>query len=67
VTSDTWSFFTDAGLGMAVPIIGGLSLVAESRFAVAWPPAAVAIAGRDAGHVGAPSWLGDANLFGVFP
>jgi hypothetical protein len=66
-TSDVWSPWTSAGLGAAVPLYSGLSLMLESQAAAAWPPTAVRIAGLDVGHVGAPSLLADAHLLGVFP
>jgi hypothetical protein len=67
LVSDTWSPRTDAGIGLAVPLTPGVSFVVESRAGVAWPPAAIAIAGTDEGHVGGPSWLADAELSGVLP
>ena len=67
LVSDTWSPLTEAGVGLAVPIVAGVSFVVESLASVAWPPAAIAIAGADEGHVGGPSWLADAWLSGVLP
>ena len=50
-----------------MPIIAGVSFVVQFVASVAWPPAAIAIAGADEGHVGGPSWLADAWLSGVLP
>jgi hypothetical protein len=66
-TADPWSLLTTAGLGAALPLYSGLSLVAQTRFALAWPPTAVRIADADAGHFGTPSLLVDADMLGVFP
>jgi hypothetical protein len=66
-TADPWSFLTTAGLGAAVPVYSGLSLVVQTRFAVAWPPTTIHIADADAGHFGTPSLLVDADVLGVFP
>ena len=67
VAVDDWSLVTSAGLGAAVPVHTGLSIVVESRGIVAWPPTAVRIGGVDAGRVGGPSLLVDAHVLGVFP
>jgi hypothetical protein len=66
-TADDFSFVTSAGVGAAFPVYSGLSLVAQSRAVVAWPPTAVRIGGVDAGHFGEPSLLVDAAVLGVFP
>jgi hypothetical protein len=67
LTSDNWSLSTDVGVGLAVPLGGSLSLSVESRASAAWPPAAIAIAGMDEGHVGGPSCLADAQISGQLP
>ncbi len=67
VTADDWALLTTAGVGAGIPIYSGLSVVAESRLALAWPPTEVRIGPSDAGRVGGPSLLVDANVFGVFP
>jgi hypothetical protein len=66
-TSDVWAAWTSAGLGAAVPLYSGLSLMAQMRAATAWPPTEVRIAGVDVGHFGDPSLLVDAHVLGVFP
>jgi hypothetical protein len=66
-TSDVWAAWTSAGVGAALPLYSGLSLIAQMRAATAWPPTAVRIAGVDVGHFGDPSLLVDAHVLGVFP
>jgi hypothetical protein len=66
-TSDVWAPWTSAGLGAAVSLYSGLSLMVQARAARAWPPTAVRIADVDVGHFGAPSLLVDTHLLGVFP
>jgi hypothetical protein len=67
MTIDDWALLTTAGIGAGIPIYSGLSVVAESRVALAWPPTEVRIGPSDAGRIGGPSLLIDANVFGVFP
>ncbi|HXX66132.1 MAG TPA: hypothetical protein VEK07_03070 [Polyangiaceae bacterium] len=66
-TADDWALVTDAGLGAAVPLRGGFSVVIETRGVLAWPPTVVRIAQGDAGFFGAPSVLVDAGILGVVP
>jgi hypothetical protein len=65
--AEEWSLLTTAGLGAAVPVYSGLSLVVQTRAALAWPPTEVRIADVDAGHFGSPSLLAEADILGVFP
>jgi hypothetical protein len=66
-TSDVWAVWTSAGIGAALALYSGLSLITQMRAATAWPPTAVRIAGVDVGHFGDPSLLVDAHVLGVFP
>jgi hypothetical protein len=66
-TADDWAVLTDAGLGAAVSIRGGVSFVVQTRGLVAWPPTVVRIAQDSAGFFGAPSLLVDAGILGVVP
>lgn len=66
-SGDNWSPLTSLGLAAGVPLYSGLSVMAQARAVVAWPPTAIRIAQADAGHVGGPSLLLEANVFGVFP
>jgi hypothetical protein len=66
-TADDWSPLTSLGLAAGVPIYSGLSVLAQARAVVAWPPTSIRIAQYDVGHLGGPSLLLEANVFGVFP
>jgi hypothetical protein len=66
-TADDWSPLTSLGVAAGVPIYSGLSVLAQARAVVAWPPTSIRIAQADAGHLGGPSLLLEANVFGVFP
>jgi hypothetical protein len=65
--ANQWSAWTDVGLGAAVPIYGGFSLVTESGVAGVWPPTTIRIAGSEVGAFGGISWFGDVRCLGVFP
>ncbi len=64
---DYWAPLTSAGLGAAVPVHSGISIVVQGRALLAWPPTEVRIAQVDAGRFGGPSVLVDAHVLGVFP
>jgi hypothetical protein len=66
-TADDWAPLTNLGVAAGVPIYSGLSVLAQARAVVAWPPTSIRIAQTDAGHLGGPSLLLEANVFGVFP
>jgi len=65
--ADDWAFLTDAGLGAALSVRSGFSLVIRTRGVLAWPPTVVRIAQSEAGYFGAPSVLVDAGILGVVP
>jgi hypothetical protein len=66
-TVDYWSPFTSVGLGAAVPVHSGISVVVQTHGVLAWPATDVRIAQVDAGRFGGPSILVDAHVLGVFP
>jgi hypothetical protein len=66
-TVDYWAPVSSAGLGVAVPVYSGISVVVQARGLLAWPPTEVRIAQVDAGRFGGPSMLVDAHVLGVFP
>jgi hypothetical protein len=66
VTTDTWSTWTAAGAGAAIPITRWMHGSADVLGALAWPPTGVHIAGGDAGRIGGPSLVVDAGLVGTF-
>ena len=66
-TTDTWAPITSAGLGAAIPVHSGISVVLRGRGVLAWPATEVHLAQIDAGQFGGPSMLIDAHVLGVFP
>jgi hypothetical protein len=65
-TTDTWSAWTAAGAGAAIPIAGWIHGSADVLAALAWPQTGVHIAGADVGRIGGPSIVLDAGLVGTF-
>jgi hypothetical protein len=65
--ADDWSPLTSLGLAAGIPLYSGLSVIVQTRAVVAWPPTSIRIAQSDVGHLGGPSLLVEANVFGVFP
>ena len=66
-TLDRWSLITTIGVGLAIPLVSTVSLVAQARGLAAWSPTLVDVAGVEAGRVGAPAVRIDAGLFGTVP
>jgi hypothetical protein len=66
-TVDTWSVLTGVGIGVALPIVSTLSVVAQARGLAAWSPTIVDVAGAEAGRMGSPSVRVDVGLFGTVP
>jgi hypothetical protein len=66
-TIDTWSVLTGVGVGVALPVVSTLSVVAQARGLAAWSPTLVEVAGADAGRVGTLSVRADVGLFGTVP
>ncbi len=66
-TLDRWSPITTIGVGLAIPLVSTVSLVAQARGLAAWSPTLVDVAGVEAGRVGAPALRIDAGLFGTVP
>jgi hypothetical protein len=66
-TLDTWSVLTAVGVGVALPVVSTVSIVAQARGLVAWSPTNVEVAGVDAARVGGSSVRIDAGLFGTVP
>ncbi|HTB78548.1 MAG TPA: hypothetical protein VK762_35130 [Polyangiaceae bacterium] len=66
-TLDRWSVLTTIGVGIAIPLLSTVSLVAQARGLASWSPTVVDVAGVEVGRAGAPSVRVDAGLFGTVP
>ena len=66
-TLDRWSVLTTIGMGIAIPLLSTVSLVAQARGLASWSPTVVDVAGVEVGRAGAPSVRVDAGLLGTVP